>query len=177
MCTVTPLIYILCILISIFNIFFYFVALCDLSSESALFLDNNLTFLPPSILFLKTRISNTIDPLFARTSLPLNTFARGYQLPLLWSWICCKTGSKLSAEQVPQHAVSFGAKILFKIVLGQYLTLRWDACRCFCVYIRAHTLFVYVCVAWSVWPFSWPLRLYSSSAVMSACVRGYACES
>lgn len=161
-------------------------ALCDLSSESALFPDNNLTFFPHSILFLKTRISKTSDPLFARTSLPLDTFARGYQLPLLWSWICRKTGSNLSVEQVPQHAVSLGAKILFKIVWSVFDS-EMRCSRCFCVDIKEHTHSLYM----FVWPeaarqhsafssllnFLTFLRLHSSSAVMSACVRGYACES
>lgn len=127
---------------------------CDLSSELAWFLDSNLTFSPQCILFLKTRVRQTSDPLFVWTSLPLNTFAWGYQQPLLWSWICCKTGSNSSVEQVPQHAVYLGEKILFKILFGQYFDsmalgrMRRDAFCYFCVVIEEHTYSLYmICAA------------------------------
>ncbi len=156
MCTITPLIYILFILISIF---IYIFLLCG--TMGSLFWVSSVSWITLLVLTSQHLVfkdkNKTIDPLFARTSLPVNTFARGYQLPLLWSWICCETGSKLSAEQVPQHAVSFGAKVLFKIVLGQYLTL-WDEMPV-AAFVWILNMFVWpeVCGLFHHFWTSWPL--------------------
>lgn len=119
---------------------------CDLS-KSVWFLETNLTFSTHNIFFLKTRISSYIrqallcmDKPAKALWEPLNTFARGYQQPLLWSWVCCETGCNLSVEQVPQHNVSLSAKVLLKIIFGQYVDSREDEMKC---------LFVHVCAAWN----------------------------
>lgn len=111
---------------------------CDLS-KPVWFLETNLTFSTHNILFLKTSTSSYIrqailcmDKPAKALWEPLNTFARGYQQPLLWSWVCCKTGWNLSVEQVPQHNVSLSAKVLLKIIFGQYVDsvtlerMRWN---------------------------------------------------
>lgn len=118
---------------------------------------------------------------------PLNTFAWGYQQPLLWSWVCCKTGSNLSVQQVPQHNVSLSAKVLLKIIFGQYVDsvtlerMRWNVFLYVFVRLETARLYwpesVFFFVFLSLLPFFLIFEIvefFNNCVCMCTCV--YACE-